>query len=349
MAPPDFSTENRKNKHLSTYERGQIAAYWKEGWSFRAMGRALGRASSTIKREVDRGSVDQRDTTWKRSKTYFPDTGQRVYEENRQRCGRKRHHLVEKAGSFLAWATTQMLQEKWSPDVCVGRARQQGGWEHAAIPSTRTLYTYIDAGLLDVKNIDLALKVRRSAKKQGGRQHQKVLGPSIDERDPEVETRETAGHWEIDTVRGTRSRDEALLTLVERATRQVLVRRLPEPTAAAVNEALNGVWTAYGEEVPTIFQTMTADNGSEFSELHAWSQTREVSVYFAHPYASYERGTNERHNGLLRRWIKKGQAIWKVTDETITRAEQALNQLPRKILGYQTPQEAFDIAFPGAG
>src|SRR5699024_8552254 len=137
MAHPDSSIVNRKHKHLSKYERGQIEAYRKEGWSFRAMGRSLGRPASTIKREVARGTVEQRDSNWKISKKYFPDTGQRVYEENRQKCGRKRQYLVEASQTFLDWATGKMLNEKWSPDVCVGRAKVQSDGD-VLIPSTRS-------------------------------------------------------------------------------------------------------------------------------------------------------------------------------------------------------------------
>ncbi|QDI91102.1 IS30 family transposase [Salicibibacter halophilus] len=348
MAHTDSSTVERKNKHLTQTERGEIQGLHKQGLGPRAIARELGRPASTIKRELDRGSVEQLGSNLKVTRKYFADTSQCVYETNRQNCGRKRRWLMEAASPFLGWAVKKMLQEKWSPDVCVGRARAQGDWE-VPIPCTRTLYTYIDDGLLDVKNIDLHLKVRRSTKKRRSRQHKKVLGPSIEERESDVDTRGTVGHWEIDTVRGKRTKGQALLTLTERSTRKEIVRRLSEPTAEAVNAALTDLFKGYGHQAPSIFQTITADNGGEFSDLHDWCQHQNVRAYFAHPYASFERGTNERHNELLRRFIPKGKAIQEIPDETIERAEAWTNELPRKILGYQTPDEAFEAAIQGAG
>lgn len=102
----------------------------------------------------------------------------------------------------------------------------------------------------------------------------------------------------------------------------------------------NIFFAAYSD-VQDVFKTITADNGSEFSELSDQGQGLGIDVYFSRPYASWERGTNERHNGLIRRFIKKGQAIHTYTDERIDDVENWMNTLPRKILNYQTPGEAF--------
>src|SRR5699024_2851197 len=107
--------------------------------------------------------------------------------------------------------------------------------------------------------------------------------------------RKEFGHWEIDTVEGHKSNDDALLTLVERKTRHKIIRRIPSNTASAVTNVLQGIFEEY-PKVQNVFRTIIADNGSEFSELSEQGEGFEIDVYFCHPYASWERGSNERHN-----------------------------------------------------
>jgi IS30 family transposase len=128
-------------------------------------------------------------------------------------------------------------------------------------------------------------------------------------RCPSVETREEFGHWEIDTVIGKKSNDEALLTLIERKTRKELIVRLAGKDAGSVELGLKKLFGPYDGQLSHVFKTITADNGSEFSTLEQCGKKGGFSVYFSHPYSSFERGTNERHNGLIRRVIKKGQPI----------------------------------------
>jgi len=184
------------------------------------------------------------------------------------------------------------------------------------------------------------MKLRRSTKATKSRKHKKVLGTSIEERPKSIETREEFGHWEIDTVLGHKSNDDALLTLVERKTRRKIIRRIPSKTAPAVTDSLQDIFTGI-PDMRNTFKSITADNGSEFSELSEQGKGLGIDVYFSHPYASWERGTNERHNGLIRRFIKKGQPIHSYTNECIEEVENWMNTLPRKILEYQTPAEKF--------
>jgi IS30 family transposase len=109
----------------------------------------------------------------------------------------------------------------------------------------------------------------------------------------------------------------------------------------AVNKALLELKNCYGEQVSKVFRTITADNGSEFSELSETLQQLGIKAYFSHPYSSWERGTDERHNGLIRRFVPKGKAIKNFSAATIQRIQHWLNKLPRKILGYKTPEECF--------
>jgi len=178
--------------------------------------------------------------------------------------------------------------------------------------------------------MDLVLKLRRKTKPSKSKGNKKVLGTSIEERPESIDTREEFGHWEIDTVLGHKSKDQALLTLVERKTRMTIVERIPGKNALAVREALEGIFQEY-PNVQQTFKSITADNGSEFSELSAQGKEMGIDVYFAHPYAYWERGTNERHNGLLRRFIKKGQQIHAYSDQRIAEVANWMNTFPRKI------------------
>lgn len=336
MTQVHSSTKSRTFTHLTEIERGQIAAYLEEGLSIREIARRMGRNASTISREKQRGTVQQMDTNRKTYTKYFPDTGLHVYVTNRKKCISE--PKMEKAAAFIRYAEEKILKKKWSPDVATGYAKVHDLFDY--IPSTKTVYNWIDVGLLKVRNIDLELKLRRSTKKKTNRKHKKLLGKSIDERPESVDTREEIGHWEIDTVVGQRSKDEVLLTLTERATRHEIIRKIKGKQAPEVTKALNSLFED-APELRVTFKSITADNGSEFSELAEWGKENKIDTYFAHPYSSWERGTNERHNGLIRRFIKKGSPMNIYSNAYITQVEHWLNDLPRKILNYQTPAGAF--------
>jgi IS30 family transposase len=318
---------------LSDTERGELYAYAKMGLSFTEIGVKMKRHKSIISREHKRGSVQQINTNRKAFSAYFPDSGARVYRENRSNCGAP--SVVMKAWSFLRFAETKILKDNWSPDAVVGMAKRSPEWKNSFIPCTKTIYKLIDTGALSVINMDLALKVKRSTKKKRPRENKRIMGPSIGTRCPSVETREEFGHWEIDTVIGKKSNDEALLTLIERKTRKELIVRLAGKDAGSVELGLKKLFDPYDGQLSHVFKT----NGSEFSTLEECGKKGGFSVYFSHPYSSFERGTNERHNGLIRRVIKKGQPIYSYSDALIQEVETWMNELPRKILGYETPSE----------
>ena len=339
MAHTENTIQNRKNKHLSPFERGQIAALHKAGHSNRDIARRLGRAHQTIANELKRGTTTQLKTGRTPYTAYFAETGQAVYERNRINCGAKSKLLV--AIEFIDFACEKITDQGWSPDAVVGFANKQTDWKDKPMVSTKTLYNYIDLDLLSVRNIDLPMKTRRNTKTKRVRKNSRILGTSIAERPPEIEDRVEFGHWEIDTVEGKKSDDNALLTLVERKTRNYYAILLDDQDHDSVDYAMNQLQQDFGELFPQVFKTITSDNGSEFSNL-ALGLKDVTDVYFARPYAPYERGSNERHNGLLRRYIPKGKAISDYSKQAIKRIYQTLNNLPRKILDYQQPAVLFE-------
>jgi len=334
------TTTVRSFTHLTLQERGMIFALLKEKRSIRYIAQQLQRNPGTISREVKRGTTSQLRSNLTTYEAYFPETGQAIYAKHRSASGFLcKIHLVE---PFLQFAETKILRDNWSPDAVVGYCRSHPEWMGKELVCTKTLYNYIDQGLLKTRNLDLLLKVRRKTKRQILRKNKRVLGQSIELRPTDVENRQEFGHWEIDTVIGKRSNDQALLTLTERRTRQELIIPLARKDSSSVRTGLEELKEQFGLRFPQVFRSITADNGAEFSDLAALGESWNNNVYFAHPYSSWERGTNERHNGLIRRFIPKGKPISEVAPATIQRIQDWCNQLPRKILGYKTPQQCFD-------
>ena len=332
--------KSRKNKHLNSYERGQIALLHSEGMSAYAIGKRLGRAANTIRNELKRGTVSQ----IKGNKTvmvYYPDTGQRVYENNRKNCGAKSKLL--QCEEFIEYATELFYEKGHSLDSICGAALKHNKFSKSEMVCTKTLYNYVDAGLLSINNIDLPLKTKRSSKTRRRRRHKKKLGTSIDERSEKVNNRSDFGHWEIDTVIGKKNKnDSVLLTMTERMTRKEIIRKIPGKTVESVQNAILKLINEAGDYFSKVFKSFTCDNGSEFAEISSIEEIIDTKVYFAHPYSSWERGTNERHNGLIRRFIPKGRRISDFSIEAIAKIQNWCNTLPRKILGYLTPDEAFE-------
>lgn len=331
---------SRKNKHLNAYERGQIQLLHSEGLSPYAIAKRLGRVSNTIRNELKRGMVPQIKCN-KTVMVYYPDSGQRAYEANRKNCGPKFKYL--QCYDFITHVTTLFFGKEQSLDSICGAARVHKKFSKEKMVCTKTLYNYVDAGLIGIRNIDLPLKVKRTIKTARIKRNKKHLGTCISERPSNINDRSEFGHWEIDTVIGSKSNSDAvLLTMTERMTRKEIIRKLPGKTAEAVQNALHKLIDEAGPHFSKVFKSITADNGSEFAQLSSLESDTDTKVYFAHPYTSCERGTNERHNGLIRRFIPKGSHISQYSLGAIARIQIWCNTLPRKILGYLTPDEVFE-------
>ena len=340
MVNNNSNINRRTFKHLNAYERGMIKALLKEGKSINYIAKELKRAPSTISREIKRGTTIQLRSDLTTYKQYFPETGQIVYEKNRKNCGRK--YNISQAEDFIRYAEEKILKDKWSPDAIVGACKIDAKWKGKTIVCTKTLYNYIDKGLMKVKNIDLQLKTRIKTKKRRSRINKRILGESIEKRPEAVQGREIFGHWEIDTVIGKRSNEPVIMTLSERKTRKNLLFLLNGRTSKEINRCIDLLKEHYGNNFSKVFKTITADNGLEFSELSSKLEDYGSKAYFSHPYSSWERGTNERHNGIIRRFIPKSKSLKDIPISAIKRIEDWMNSLPRKILGYKTPEACFN-------
>lgn len=154
------------------------------------------------------------------------------------------------------------------------------------------------------------MKLRGKTKKHLLRLNKRKLDRSIEARSKEVDERKEFGHGECDLVIGAKSgQDEALLTLLERKTREFMIVKLPDKSAKSVMAAFETLLDEYSEHFGAVFKTITTDNGSEFADLSSLEKAAETLVYYAHPYTSCDKGSVERHNGLILRFIPKGKRI----------------------------------------
>ena len=335
-----LTPDRERGQHLKFEDRCSIRIFQKLGYSLRAIAAVVNCSPSTVMYELRRGTGTRKSNVG-RPPEYSAKRGQANYETNRSRCHRP--HKLDAQNPFLDWIVRQVREQHWSLDACVGYARRNQLFPKEQIVCTKTLYNELLAGNLPLKPIELPELLSRRTKGVSTHKNRRILGRSIDERAEEVEKRIICGHWEIDTVVGRRKgKESVVLTLIEKKTDMYLALKIPGKDSDSVIAAMEVLREEYGEEhFSEIFKTITADNGSEFARLSELEEYG-VSVYFAHPYSSWERAQNERHNRLFRRYIPKGVSIDNYSAEQILCFADEMNTLPRKHLGYSTPEELFD-------
>lgn len=171
--------------------------------------------------------------------------------------------------------------------------------------------------------------------------------PSISDRSEDINNRVEYGHWEMDLVVGKKGSSSVLLTLTERLSRSEIIIKLPDRKAKTIRKAFDKLERKYGKQrFRTLFKTITTDNGSEFLQHSDLCKSifggQRFIVYYCHSFAAWEKGTNENHNRMIRRWFPKGTDFDKVTAKQIEKVQDWMNNYPRKILGWLTPLEAAD-------
>lgn len=334
------TSDHERGKHLNFEDRCSIKVCRKLGLSLRGTAAVVYCSASTVSNELKRGT-GKRNGNRGRYPEYSAKRGQKAYEKNRSHCGRHRSVSVE--NPFIVWVIEQVRKHKWSLDACVGYARKHHLFSEESMVCSKTLYNAVWEGII-LSPFDLPEALSRSTRKRKHRKNKRVYGTSIDERPAKIATREECGHWEIDTVVGCKAgRESVVLTLVEKVTDFYIAIKIPGKTSESVLAAMEVLREEYGEEFfHQVFRTITADNGSEFEGLSALEEYG-VQIYYAHPYSSWERPQNERHNRIFRRYIPKGVSIENYSAEQILAFADDMNALPRKNLGYSTPEELFDL------
>jgi len=332
----------KKGSHITEEERYKIEGYKAIKLSNRAIAKVLNKSHSAINAEINRGKVKQLTTELEEITVYKAD-----YAQTRSNEAAKNKGTGLKIGNdheFAAFLETKIRDEKFSPDAALAAARKQGGFKNMIC--TKTLYTYIENNLfLGVSNKDLPVK--RAGKKLEYKKIRKVAlnnvkGKSISERPENIEKREEKGHWEIDLVIGKRGAKPVIMTLVERKSRKALYVLLKNKTQQEVITALKRLQARVGGDFTQVFKTITADNGSEFLDFEGMKRAVNCDeIYYAHPYSSWERGSNENGNRLLRRFIPKGADLRGLTEAHLQRYEDWVNNYPRRLLKYKTANEVY--------
>lgn len=304
--------------HLSTFERGRLDALNQLGWSCRAITRELGHHHSTIARELKRNKAED--------DSYCPETAQSSYHERRKHSRPK-----GKWTDVLARTIEEKLQLTWSPEQIAGRLA-------GVVPSFKTIYRWLYQGRL-AKGDSSVLRQkgkRRLPKETRGRFN---IGKTIQQRPKEVRKREQFGHWELDTVVSSRGKSKGCMaTFAERKTRLYLALKIPDRTAISMKQAVSQVAKA----LPlAAFKTATVDRGKEFALYENMESELGINIYFADPYSSWQRGTNENSNGFLREFFPKASDLTKVTEEKLMNSLMLINNRPRKCLGWKTSFETF--------
>ena len=348
MEQKQYNTKKRKWKQITEKERYKIEALFHQGLAPDEIGRILEpkRDRRTIEREIAQGMTLQRNSDLTEKMVYLADAAQRRHDENAANKGRglKIGHDHKLAKHI----EDKIKNEKWSPDAVVGHIKAEG-LEFKTTICTKTVYNYIDKEIFaNITNKDLLVK--KNGKKKKHRRIRTVAlnnknGKSISERPEEVDDRLEEGHWEIDLVVGKQGTKTVILTLVERKTRKSLYVLVKNKTQKEVIKAIKRARRCVGGNFDDVFKSITADNGSEFLDSEAIKVAAKCGeVYYAHPYSSWERGSNENGNRILRRFIPKGTDIGKLTVKELQRIEDWVNNYPRRILGYKSANQMFQTA-----
>jgi len=315
---------------LGQNERDKIYQLKEKGMTNSDIAKFLGRDKSTIGRELKRNIHH-------RLHRYLPDTAGRKAEK-RKACGRKTLYVVK--SESLKNKIIRLLKKGWSPDLMAGRLDRK----RKSYLNQESIYQFIYS--LEGRKMNLRQYLRRAhriRRKKNGRKHRDASQipnrVDISKRPKTAEKRKQFGHWEGDNVVYNRH-SRALCTTVERKTRKVMIFR--PRNLKAITKA-NYTIRRYRKLPPEAKRTMTYDNGLETASHEAVTAAIGMKCYFAKTYSSWQRGTNENRNGLVRYYLPKEIDLDKVSYEQIRRVENLINNRPMKCLNYQTPNEVFAI------
>ena len=327
--------EVKKQRRLTLKERVIIQTLLREKKSKSYIAIRLGRTRSTIGREVNKWVQKKQDN----------------YDAELSHWCAKEDYLnkrnLDKISTYplLKFFVYRGLLSNWTPEQISGRLKELYPNDPIMSISHEAIYRHIytrPQARLNKKLINLLVRKktrRRTPKKRRGGGSKIINQVSIDNRPQHIALRNEVGHWEGDLVIG-KNHKSAIGTIVERKTRFTLIIKL-EPKKAG--EVANEFSEILNKLNPIYKKTMTYDNGIEMARHEKITQNTGIKIYFAHPYSSWERGTNENTNGLIRRYLPKGTNFNEIQLNQLQIIQEKLNNRPRKIIGYKTPKEMMDL------
>ncbi len=357
-------TTNGKFKHLTMEERISIEILYTAGFKGSFISAFIGKNRSSIKREIDKNIIEIWDMNSTKSpyaekgqmniKYYSAEKAQKNANENKLK-NRKRCKLDRYAR--LRGAVVALLKEKkvdYSPDIIANFSKANKLKDAETTIGANAIYRAVRSRKYGLTINDLP-HGRAYYKKQNNNPHtetkeisERKKEISIELMPDEIKRKEVDTHFEGDSVIGVKNgTHNTLITLVNTASQFLFVKRSENKTGQATVDVLDKL----EKEIPQlskIMKSLLLDNGVEFSKIEEMMTSidkrrkKRFQVYFAHPYASYERGCNENKNRLIRRYLKKGKLVEELSDEDILNIARKINNMPRKALGYRTPLEVFE-------
>ena len=342
-----FWRDDFMGKHLTKNDRIKMETMLNSGHKVPEVAAYLHVHRSTIYREIKRGEYTHRNSDYTEEVRYSSDLGQKTHDWNAQ--GKGRSLKIGNDMPLAEYIEDKIVNDKYSPEAALAAAAQSG-IEFKTSISVRTLYRYIDNGIfLKLTNKDLPIKGKKKKhNKKVKVQKRASAGESIENRPEEVKGREIFGHWEMDTVKGKQGITKScMLVLTERKTRKEIIFLLKEHTSAAVVKALDRLERKLGKKFREIFKSITVDNGSEFADWEGMerskrSKKKRTKIYYCHPYSSWERGSNENQNKLVRRHIPKGVNFDDKTQGDVDDIAEWINNYPRRLHEYKTAEELYN-------
>ena len=339
----------KKQHYMTRDERQQLEALYTAGIPVSKIARQLGFCRQTIYNEIKRGLYTHACDLWDKLR-YSAQKGQQIHDY--MQTGKGRQLKIGRNRDYAEFLEHFIIQKHYSPAAALAQARAEG---FQITVCTTTLYSYIENRVFQkLTNRHLLYKGQRkhrSHKPLNRLAHPKL--PSIADRPEQIQQRSERGHWEMDLVVGKQNTRPVLLTLTERANRAEIIMKLPNRKAETIRKAIDRI----EQKTPAFrqrFRSITTDNGSEFLQYDLLRQSihggTRFDVWYCHSYAAWEKGTNENHNRMIRRFFPKGTDFSKITKSQVQAGQDWMNNYPRKILGWNTPAQMMEeLAISGKG
>jgi len=345
----NYNTKKKKYTHLKESERYKIEVLLQDKKTPKEIATILGRGRSTIYKDIKRGTVERLQHDLSKKNQYRANVAQSKYKVS---VRSKEHDLkIGKDRRLEEYLRKKLIEDKFSPDAIIGEIKLKGLIFEGMI-CTKTLYNYIDAGIFSgISNETLWEKRKR--KKGKYKQVRRISltnrkGKSIEQRPQKVNDRIEYGHWEGDCVKGPQGKTTSLLTFTERKSLEEIIIKIDRATQEEVKNAIDTLEKQYGAKFKVKFKSITFDNGVEFLnweslELSIFNtKKKRTTIYFAHAYSAWERGSNEVQNRMIRRFIPKGTDIQDITEDEIRKIQDWMNDYPRKKLNYWTANQVVE-------
>lgn len=347
MEQKDCNTKRARYTHLKEFERYKLEALLSTKARIKDIAKILERSKATLYREIKRGSVVRLQWDLSEKKQYRANVAERKYHENSK--NKERGLKIGADHQLERYIRKKILQDKYSPDAVIGEIKQKK-LKFKNMICTKTLYNYIDAGVFcGVSNHNLWEK--RKKKKRRYKTISRVsrnnrTGKSIEQRPAQVNDRLEYGHWEGDCIKSPLGHTTSLLTLTERKSLEQIMIKIERSSQEEIKSAFDRLEKKLGPLFALKFKSITFDNGVEFLDWQSLElsclnpKQKRTTVYFAHAYSAWERGSNENQNKMIRRFIPKKTDIHDINEQEIKYIQKWINNYPRKRLGYKSANQA---------